>query len=219
MKATAQKKHSTTQKFTQIQDITESVVLLAGAHACSVIEVTATNFALQSEQEQHVLIAEYGSFLNSLSFPIQILIRSKKLDISYYLKTLDLEAHKTGNPLLQKHILWYKDFVGNLVKTKSVLDKKFYIVIPFSSLELGVGGAGSAVDKKASKNALFVEQAKKTLFSKQQAITEQLKRMGLRFRVLEKEELAKLYYEIYNNQSPNDVPITESVDTPVVKTK
>lgn len=216
MKTSARKKNATTQKFTQIKNIVDSFVFLDNGRACSVIEVTATNFALQSDQEQQVQISEYASFLNSLSFPIQTLIRSKKLDISLYLKTLDIEMHKTTNPLLQKHISWYKDFVANLIKTSIVLDKRFYIVIPFSPLELV--GSVQGDDKKNSKATQSTERAKSAILAKQESIIAGLKRINLRFRVLEKDELIKLYYEIYNNQTATDVPLTESIETPVVRT-
>src|SRR6266550_3126397 len=78
----AQKIHATTQKFTEIVDFIDNIVVLEGGAACMIIEITASNFALLSRREQDTRIFAYASLLNSLSFPIQILIRNKRIDIS-----------------------------------------------------------------------------------------------------------------------------------------
>src|SRR5437667_61365 len=96
-------KSGSTQKFIEIKDITDTVVVFNNNTACSVIEVTASNFALLSKQEQDAKIFSYASLLNSLSFPIQIIIKNKKVDISAYLKSLDQEIQKTQNQLLATH--------------------------------------------------------------------------------------------------------------------
>lgn len=211
------KRQPTTQKFTQIENVLDNVVMFHGARAVSVIEVTATNFALESEAEQQVQIGEYASFLNSLSFPVQILIKSRKLDISVYLKSLEAEADKSKNDLLKKHILSYKEFVENLVKKNTVLDKKFYIVIPFSSFEIGPQGATAAAGKGEKKD--FEEIAVKALASKTQVIAGSLRRVNLRFKVLEKEDLIKLFYEFYNNDDFPQRSLTGSFGSAFVKGK
>src|SRR3989344_8259290 len=100
---------ASTQKFTEIIDIVDSVVLLEGGYACLVIEVTASNFALLSKKEQDAKIYSYASLLNSLSFPIQIIIRNQRVDITSYLKNLEeLEKH-TKNEMLASHIKLYRE--------------------------------------------------------------------------------------------------------------
>ena len=121
----AQRKKATTQKFTEIENIEENIVILSGKNACLIIEVNATNFALLSKEEQDTKIFSYASLLNSLSFPVQIFIRSKKLDISSYLKLLEAQSGQTQNQLLSTQIKLYGDFVRELVKVNTVLDKKF----------------------------------------------------------------------------------------------
>src|SRR5437868_10438414 len=110
MKQTA---HTSTQKFTGIIDIRENIVLLEGGNACTVIRVTATNFALLSREEQDGKMFAYASLLNSLSFPVQILVKSKKVQILPYLKLLDTEIKKSTNPRLGSFIQQYRDFVEN----------------------------------------------------------------------------------------------------------
>jgi len=162
-----------------------------------VIEVNATNFSLLSPEEQDAKIYAYASLLNSLSFPIQIVIRSKRLDISSYLALLDEEKNKIQNPALVAQIGQYRSFVQELVKVNTVLDKKFYIVISYSSLERGAAGAGQTI--KNSNQGDFVLGAKSSLHSKAESIHSQLMRLNLKAETLGKEKLAKLFYNIFND--------------------
>lgn len=199
MRTPAQNNKPTTQRFIGIEDIQDDIVLLPGHQACQVIEVIATNFSLQSAEEQEVRILSYASLLNSLSFPIQIVILSRKLDISAYIDLLEDEAVKTTNPKLGEHIKQYKNFISDLVKNNVVLDKKFYIVISFSFLEKGAANVGNSRDKNA-----FVNDAKNSLYSKSQSVIQELSRIGLNSQVLRKNELIRVYYEIYNQEKPDD---------------
>lgn len=178
---------SSTQSFTEIKEIIGDVVIFEKGNACLIFELTATNFALLSVDEQDAKIFAYSSLLNSLSFPIQIVIRSEKLDISSYLKLLDEEISKKSNTKFGQQIQKYRNFVQDLVKVNTILDKKFYVVIPFTHLEN---------PSFASKN--FVETAKTALHSKASSLSSQLARLNLKSKTLEGEELAKLFYDIYN---------------------
>ena len=186
--------NSSTQKFTEIQDIKENFVLFEGGNACIVIGVTATNFALLSKEEQDGKMFAYASLLNSLSFPIQILIRSKSIQIAPYLKLLEGEGKKATNPKLGLFIRQYRDFIENLVTVSTVLDKQFYFVISYSSLE----GGGKSGGKKMSASDFFFQGAKTALRSKADSVISLVERLGLRSHILEEEELTKLFYDMYN---------------------
>ncbi len=207
MTKSAQRKKATTQKFTEIETIQENIVILSGKNACLIIEVNATNFALLSKEEQDSKIFSYASLLNSLSFPVQIFIRSKKLDITSYLKLLETQAAQTQNQLLSTQINLYRDFVRELVKVNTVLDKKFYIVIPYSYLEKGAIGSSDS----------FFSQAKASLESKAGSVLSQIARLNLRAKALQKEELIKLFYEIYNGDAVETNQITDDIKTPIVR--
>lgn len=185
---------ASTQKFIEIKDIDENVVIFINGAACTVLEVKATNFTLLSAEEQDSKIIAYAGLLNSLSFPIQIIIRNKKLDITSYVGQLDAEIKKTQNPSLAKQIELYRNFVSELVKVNTVLDKKFYISIPYSSLEKGVQGV-------AADPALFATTAKSALRSKAETLMSSLSRIGLKAKILDRDELIKLYHDIYNEVS------------------
>lgn len=220
-----QKKHAgSTQKFTDIQDIIEDIVLFHGGNACLVIEIQASNFALLSSQEQQAKIYGYASLLNSLSFHIQIIIQNKKIDLTSYLQLLDqaltttATVHPTLSPTQNQQLLTqiqlYKGFIQELIKVNTVLDKKFYIVIPYSPLEKGLSGAAPQ-QKNAQADTLI--GAKAALHNKASSLLSQLARISLRAKVLGTEELVKLFYELYN-ENESTLP-TQDLGThiPLVK--
>ncbi len=211
----AQKIHASTQKFTEIVDFVENVVVMEGGAACLIIEITASNFALLSKREQDSRIFSYASLLNSLSFPIQILIRNKRIDITSYLKDLDEIIASSKNPQLQTYIGYYRDFVQEMVTVNVVLNKSFYIVIPFSSLEMGMVGVKQTAQKGQKTNAQtksLPEGAAKSLQSKAETVLGQLQKFAVSARVLEREDLIKLFYDIYNNGADIEV---EQIDPAV----
>lgn len=198
--------NSTTQDFTDIVDIIDDVVLLKGKNACSILEVSSVNFFLLSSDEQNARIYGYMSLVNSLSFAIQILIISKRVDMGVYLKLLDQKITTIQNLKLKDHLTMYRQFVDELVKNEGLLDKKIYIVVPYSYLEATVNLTGQkTAPQKAqtgeAKPSAFSQQAKNALVSKRAVIQAQVERMGLMARVLQHEELIKLFYEIFNNET------------------
>lgn len=214
MKGTAQSNKPTTQKFIGIENILDDIVILPGRMACQIIEVIATNFSLQSADEQQVKILSYASLLNSLSFPIQVVILSRKLDISSYISLLDVEARRTTNPKLSSHIDQYKDFISDLVKNNVVLDKKFYIAISFSFLEKGAASVGGAKNIDS-----FTSDAKNVLKSKSGSILQELARIGLNSKVLTENELVEVFYEIYNQEKPGEKLLDAMGETHVKGTR
>lgn len=194
-----------TQRFVEIEDIDQDMVLFADGSAALVVSTTAVNFGLLSEKEQDAIIYSYAGLLNSLSFPVQILIRSQHKDVSAYLKLLEDQQVKQKNPKLAKSIQSYREFVAATVKEKDVLDKKFYLIIPFSYLELGVGTSVLFGGKKRGlpyAKAYIFERASMALFPKRDHLMRLLHRLGLKSYQLNREQLIKLYFSIYNPGTP-----------------
>jgi hypothetical protein len=218
MAKTAQKNIASTQKFIEILDIVDDIVIIAGGYACLVIEVKATNFSLLSAEEQDAKIFSYAALLNSLSFSIQILIRSKKLDISSYLDLLADEEKKTQNQTLAKQIGLYKSFVQELVKVNTILDKRFYIAIPYSSLEKGIKGAKDAAGISSPQSDFFIG-AKTALHSKAESMHAQFGRLNLKAETLGKEQLTKLFYDIFNDTAISAHQETEHLTKPITTGK
>lgn len=191
----------TTQEFTEIEDIRDDLVLLSDGSCCLIIETSATNFGLLSQKEQDALIFAYAGLLNSLTFPLQILIRSRRKDISLYLKLLEEAKAKQEKEELRQRITKYKEFIGKIVSEGNVLDKKFYLSLPFSSLELGVKtAAGALVSKRGLPfpKAYILDRAKVVLAPKRDHLLRQLNRLGLKAEQLSTQKLIELFHHIYN---------------------
>jgi type IV secretory pathway VirB4 component len=193
---------ATTQQFIEIEEIQDDVVLLKDYSAVLVIEISAVNFWLLSSEEQMSIIYAYGSLLNSLSFPLQILILSKKMDISNYLDYLDQRIAKTSDEILKTRLQSYKEFIKNIVKKNTVLEKRFFFVIPFSTLELGITGVNVSYLKKD----YVLSRAKTSLYPKRDHLLRLLAKIGLSGKVLQKQELTELFYNLYN-PSPTGRPL------------
>lgn len=196
---------SSTQLFTEIADVAHDVVMFRDGSCALVITTTAVNFGLLSQKEQEAMIYAYAGFLNSLSFPIQIIVRSQHKDITHYLGLLEEQEKQQKNPKLAKSIHDYRLFVAATVKEKEVLDKKFYLVIPFSSLELGPAPSVLFGSKKRGlpyPKEFVYERALTVLTPKADHALRLLARLGLRGRQMTNEQLIRYFFLAYNPDSP-----------------
>lgn len=215
---------ASTQEHLDIEDIVENLVLLKDGSAAMLITTTAVNFGLLSEAEQDATIYAYAALLNSLTFPIQVLIRSKRKDITAYEKLLSEKETQTPKPDIKDRIRKYREFIQETVRQRNVLDKKFYIIVPFSVLELGVAKSAAAAAKGSRGGLPFakdyiITRAKMTLEPKRDHLIHQLARLGLRARQLTTKELIQLFFEIYNPDSAQGqiLAAPEEYETPLVQ--
>ncbi len=197
---------SSTQNHLPIADITNDIVLFKDGGAALVMESTSLNFGLLSEREQSAVIAAYAAMINSLSFSVQIVVRTQRKDISAYLDFLDEEAKKISQPLLAALMQSYRSFITESVKKKTILGKRFFVVLYLSPLELGVGKSVAAITKGAKPlpftKSYVVKKAKITLYPRRDHLTRQAGRLGLKFRQLSTQELIDLYFAVYNPEKP-----------------
>ncbi|MDQ3238938.1 MAG: hypothetical protein M3P33_00280 [bacterium] len=194
---------ASTQEHLEIDEIYDDLVLLKSGGATLVIQTTAVNFGLLSEPEQDAIIYAYAGLLNSLSFPIQIVVRSKRMDVSSYLESLVKWEQKQANEKIRIQIKKYREFISSTIRENNVLDKKFFVVIPMFPEELGIGGAsplsfGSAKKQTKYSNEFILDRAKNSLFPKRDHLMRQLARLGLKATHLATQQLIELYYDIYN---------------------
>jgi hypothetical protein len=191
-----------TQEHLDIEDIINDIVILKDGSAAMVLQVSAVNFGLLSEKEQDATIYAYAQLLNSLTFSIQIIISSKRKDISVYLEKLDMYLAKITTPKLKDQLTKYRDFVQAIVTQGNVLDKKFYISLPFSSLELGLGSSVKALGGQSAKKTLpkeyIVDRASTNLAPKRDHLLRLLTRIGIKGRQLTSAELLQLFFDSYN---------------------
>jgi hypothetical protein len=197
---------ASTQSFTEIETIEHDLVMFTQGSCVMVVSTTAVNFGLLSEKEQDAIIYAYAGLLNSLSFPIEILIRTQQKDVSAYLKTLEDGEKKQKNPKLASSMHSYRQFVAATVRERNVLDKKFYVVLPFSYLELGTSASvlfgGSKKHGLPFPKEYILERALTVLTPKKDHVIRLLGRIGLRAKQLDDEQLTRLFFEIYNQGAP-----------------
>jgi type IV secretory pathway VirB4 component len=220
----------TTQDHLPVEDIIDDVVILKDGSAVSILRVSSVNFDLLSEKEQSALIMAYGGILNSLNFPIQIIIKSETKDITSYMKRLIAAENKQTNQLLKERINKYRKFIEDIVKRNDVLSKSFYVVVKFSSLELGIKSAGKqgliGLIKKSKDMGLpypknyILEKAKASLEPKKDHLIRLFSRLGLEISPLNNKELLDLFYKIYNPEVAENQKIKEvNYYSPMVTTK
>lgn len=210
---------ATTQFFLEIEDIRDDLVLLRDGSCALVLETTAVNFGLLSREEQEAVIYTFAAFINSLSFPIQINILSKKVDISEYLDLISQQQQKQKSTKLSERLSSYHQFILSLIKENKVLEKRFFLIIPFSYLELGLKGTGLSFarpKKLPFSKEYILQRAKTTLFPKRDHIIRQLSRLSLKAAQLDTQKLIELFYEIYNAESAPSQRIPEGATSPVV---
>lgn len=213
---------STTQEHLEIEDIRDDFVILRDGGAVLIITTTAINFGLLSEKEQDAIIYAYAAMINSLAFSLQIIVRSQKKDVSGYLKLLDRALEKEAKEEIKEQIRKYKEFISEIVAKNEVLDKKFYLAVPMTALEVGAKQAfGSSIRRRKSlpfSKDYILEKAKTNLLPKRDHLLKQLARLGLKAHQLTTSELIKLFFEIYNPDIQR-LPATELADyqTPFVQ--
>jgi hypothetical protein len=203
-----------TQDNLPIEDIVDGIVILKDGSASMVLQVSSVNFDLLSEREQGALIFAYGGILNSLNFPIQIVINSTTKDVGNYLNNLELAKNSQQNEKLRERIASYKKFVEETVKRNDVLSKTFYIAIPFSSLELGIKNAQKQIFNSLNpikkevelpfSKEYIVDKAKASLQPKEDHIVRLFSRLGLEIKALNTKELIELFYKTYNEDTSNN---------------
>lgn len=224
---------ASTQDHLEIEDIQEGIVILKNNSSCLVIGTTAINFGLLSEKEQEATIYAYAALLNSLTFPIQIFIRSTRKDVTSYLALLTKREAKEKRKLIKEQISKYKEFIQKTVQKNNVLDKKFYIIIPMNAFELGLSKgniqqnispllSSLSLKKKEAKPSLnkeyIIQQAKINLYPKRDHLLRQLSRLGLQAHQLNNHELIHLFYDIYNPESAGQqIAEASQYQTPIVK--
>lgn len=219
----AKKPTASTQQHLDIEDIRDDLAILKNGNAVAVLQTNAVNFDLLSEREQDAMIFAYAALLNSLTYPIQILVRSKRMDVSNYLKLLDQARTQTTNPSLVNQIDLYAKFIHDLVSRNQVLDKRFYVVIPYANTNLSnVLTIPSLVRKKEPVEDKWhtLDKAKVNLAPKIEHLTKQIARIGVHARQLTTEELVEFFYDLYNPDVSREQKAalnTQEYTTPIVE--
>ncbi|CAN5656114.1 hypothetical protein BH23PAT2_BH23PAT2_05670 [soil metagenome] len=203
---------NSTQNTLQIAEIRDGIVIMNDGSFRSVIMVKSINFDLMSPQERDAVEYSYQGFLNSLYFDIQIFLRSQKVDMRPYIEKLDKIRTEHDNMLLALLMDDYLDYIENLVSQTNIMDKKFYIVIPyfpkvdlkgavtsskgfFENMKKSIAGEH---DHHITINERDLNAAKDELRNRVQAVLGRLQQCGVPGLPLDTQELIELYYDTYN---------------------
>lgn len=207
---------ATTQQFIEIEDIQGDIMLMKDRSAVVVLEVNAVNYFLLSQEEQASIIYAYGGLLNSLSFPVQIIILSRQMDISSYLEYVKGKIAEQSDQLIRKRLGSYENFIRNIVQKNTVLEKRFFFTIPFNPLELGASGIRAAKLKKE----YVISRAQTSIYPKRDHLIRLLEKIGLKTRILQKQQLVELFYNLYNPSETGKqlAPVESYTDTVVTST-
>lgn len=195
-----------TQDHIEVRDIIDDLIITKSNSVSLVIQTSSVNFDLLSEQEQTSKILAFSGLLNSLSFPLQVLVRTNRIDITKYIDYLKQETQRALSPGLRKQLNIYTIFIENLTIHHEVLDKKFYLIIShYGSGELNNPMDMAKIDSQGTKfnKKKLIERAKAKLYFKRDHLIKQLSRMGLTGRQLNTDELIDLFYDIYNPRKEN----------------
>lgn len=205
--------HNSTQRYLPFSEIRDNMIIMKDWSARMVLKCSTINFLLKSSQEQDAIIMSYQRFLNSLDFPIQILIKSTKLDIDAYLWKLSVKAAKQENTLLQRQTYEYIDYLKKLVEIAQIMKKDFYIVVPFDFSQdksvrdvsfvwnfkkfwANINGEWNLMKTKA--HLQMVDKLKKWVLWRVNGVKTSLESIWIKAKELEKKELVELMFDHYN---------------------
>ncbi len=202
---------NSTQNTLQIAEIRDGVVIMNDGSFRSVVMVKSINFDLMSPQEQEAVEYSYQGFLNSLYFPVQIFIRSQKIDLQPYMARLNKIRSEHDNMLLAMLMEDYISFMGEISLQANIMDKKFYLVVPFfphvdvqkaitqsKNFVTGFMGLFGSKDQHVVINEDDLVKAKTELRNRVQAVLSGLTQCGIQGLPLDTQELIELYYDTYN---------------------
>jgi hypothetical protein len=193
-----------TQLFMDVAEIRNDTVVMKDGTLRAVLMVSSINFALKSEEEQDAVVSSYVQFLNFLDFPIQIVIQSRKLDISTYINRLKEKESEITNELLRKQMINYQSYIQELVELGDIMSKRFFVAVPYSAVEdkkRGFMSRAAALFTPGQIIKLNKEKFKKYhygLFQRVEHVKSHITSMGVEAVVLDTESLIELYYNVYN---------------------
>ncbi len=195
------KEIGSTQDALRFAEIRDGTVVLKDSNLRKILLCSSINFSLKSEQEQNAIIFSYQNFLNSLDFPIQILMQSKKLDLSNYLAKLDGRANEQTNELLRLQTTDYIEFIKRLINLANIMDKRFYVVVPYL-VPPKMATPKIPLGKKEAPPAILSEdefnQYSKEMDQRVQVIQSGLGSIGIRSALLNTQQIIELLYGVYN---------------------
>jgi hypothetical protein len=210
-KLAGSKKGPPTQRFLDIAEMKEDVVIMKDGTLRAVLLVSSINFALKNVDEQNAIVQAYMGFLNSINFPIQVVIQSRRMNIDDYLNRLKEAEKRQENDLLRNQIGDYRDYVAQLVKLGDIMQKRFYVVVPLDP------AASEESDSVKKRRGFFprlqelltpsvairlsekrFQEKRHQLMLRVNSVMSGLSSMSLNAALLDTQSLIELFYTVYN---------------------
>ncbi len=208
-----------TQTLLEADRIERNCIVLKDGGLRAVILVSGMNFELRSEDEQNAALGAYQNFLNGLDFSVQIFIHSRKINIDGYVNELGELERKETNDLLKGLVGGYKDFVASLVADNPIMEKTFFVVVPYDAVlpanqraifdaitgffkrKKVQGEESPALQSPQGEGGAIGDSAFAALAQRIEQVVSGLSQIGLRAVQLEEDELAELLYNLYNPET------------------
>jgi hypothetical protein len=205
---------SSTLNFMQIAEIRDSVLVLRESQMRCILAVSSTNFALKSQQEQEMIIGTFQGILNSIDFPIQILVQNRRVNLDSYIEKLKHLQDTQTNDLLRVKMQEYIEYIQSIIKEANIMEKNFYIVVGYDPVTIKEGIFGSFL--RSLNPARIVKQKqedflkyRKMLMSRVDEISSKMGGLDLKVSLLGTEQLIALMYNCYNPDTADSIRLKD----------
>lgn len=195
-----------TQQFVPIERVRDGIVVLKNGELRAVLITSSLNLSLKSEDEQQAILLQFQNLLNSVDFPVQFFIQSRRLNIKPYIDLLQARSKEVKEDLLKVQIHEYMGFITKFAEETNIMTKHFFIVIPY----LPAGGTGKKGSNplvtfglaqggtEMGKEGDSFDAARIQLEQRVATVMQGLQRFGLRAQKLGTEEVVELFYKLFN---------------------
>ena len=209
---------ASTQQYLDIAEIRDDLVIMRDGTVRAVLLVSSINFALKSEDEQNAIVSSYVGFLNNISFPVQIVIQSRKLSVENYVNRLKEKEKEQTNELLKIQTKEYINYISELVSLGDIMNKSFYITIPYNPLSDKHKNFFSSISEAFKPATLIKMQGKRFQRYKDELsrrinnIVSSLSSAGIKAVQIDTQGLIELYYNVYNPSTSDNQDLVDIKD-------
>lgn len=186
------KSKSSARSQIAIKGVRDGILILPGNEYRAILQVSSLNFELRSEEEQDAIIDIYESFLNSVGSALQILVRTREIDMDKYLEDLNERLEGESEPIYRDQLVNYDEFIRSLITTNKILTRHFYIIVPYHP-------TGKA----------DFELIEEQLNLKLDIVAKGMMRLGMQTSQLTSLEVLDLFYSFYSPAQAKLQPLTE----------
>ena len=221
---------NSTQSTLQLSEVRDNMVIMIDGSMRAVVACKSINFDLMSARERDGIEYSYQQFLNSLNFPVQILVRSQRVDIGPYLDKLVDIRRTQDNMLLGVLMDDYVNYIDSLAQEANIMEKSFYIVIPYfpngdaaNLIEQGKGFFGKLFAKPKNTvtkiDTANYQKAKDEIKNRVDNVVAGMFQIGVQSVQLGTKSLGELYYNFYNPDTALRQPLGDFENTTSLYTK